>query len=95
MGDKHDRVYALLGLLKDDTYDIPIDYDCTIGDLYAQVLRTMFIFDRDSFQLPMKLELLRESLSIRELDEIAKLETNAYLSCCERLELAADYGTRL
>jgi hypothetical protein len=94
-GEKHDRVYALLGLLKDDTYNIPIDYDCTIGDLYAQVLRTMFIFDRGSFRLPMKLELLRKSLSIGELDETAKLETNAYLSCCERLELAADSGTRL
>lgn len=93
--EKHDKVYALLGLLKDDTYDIPIDYDCTLGDLYAQVLRTMFIFDRSSFNMPMKLELLRKSLSISELDETAKLETNAYLSCCERLELAADSGSRL
>jgi hypothetical protein len=56
--DKYNRVYTLLGLLKDDTYNIPVDYNCTIGNLYIQMLRTIFIFDRSLFQLPIKLELL-------------------------------------
>jgi hypothetical protein len=94
-GDKHDRVYALLGLLEDGTYDIPVDYDCTINELYRQVLRSIFVIDRGSFLLPMKLEFLRESLSIGETDEAAKLETEAYQSCCERLELASDFDTKL
>ena len=42
-GIKHDRVYALLGLLEDGTYDIPVDYDCTINKLYRQVLKSIFV----------------------------------------------------
>ena len=45
--------------------------------------------------MPMKLEFLRKSLSIGEIDEAAELETEAYQSCCERLELADDFDTKL
>lgn len=94
-GDKHDRIYALLGLLEDGTYDIPVDYDCTINELYRRVLRSIFVFDGASFLMPMKLKLLRKSLSIGEMDEAAKWETEAYQSCCERLELAEDTDAKL
>ncbi|KAK7212619.1 hypothetical protein V2G26_019797 [Clonostachys chloroleuca] len=94
-GDKHDRVYALLGLLENGTYDIPVDYECTMNELYRQVLRSIFVFDKGSYRLPMKLEFLRKSLSIGEMDEAAKWETEAYQICCERLELADDFDTKL
>jgi hypothetical protein len=94
-GDRHDRVYALLGLLEDGTYDIPVDYECTMNELYRQVLRNIFVFDQDAYCMTMKLEFLRKSLSIGETESAAKRETEAYQSCCERLELAERLDTKL
>jgi hypothetical protein len=97
---KHDKIYALLGLLNNEFHEIAVDYESPLSELYVQVLRSLFVFDRASFRLPIKLHLLRKTLGIGEggvsieSDMIVRCETENYLSCCERLEGAAK-GSRL